>query len=220
MIFDYGYHVILFEIFTFLDYPDLMSLQSVNRFFRGYCQDSMIRSLISRKHEIYMDSVLNYRYGSIYTLEQKLNLAISEEDLLSVRYLISRITVPDHSLYYAASLNRYRSLSLIFSLVDIPIDTKNECLYLAAKDNCYEAAKLVLEDPRVDPGSYYSSSFTWSAGNGHLDIVKLLINDPRVDPTAGDMAAYHWALENGHGEVVEFLSRDPRVSQVLNGISH
>ena len=86
----------------------------------------------------------------------------------------------------------------------------NKLFMNSAKKGHVGVVKLLLKDPRVDPGADNNYAIKWASRNGHVEIVKLLLKDPRVDPSVDDNYAIKWAADNGHVELVELLLNDPR----------
>lgn len=111
-------------------------------------------------------------------------------------------------------------------------------LYDALRNNHVEIVELLLNDGRIDPGSFDNVALRAASASGYLDIVNLLLEDPRVNlinsltiasengqlnvvnrlledsrvnPTFENNEAIINASENGHINVVNRLLEDPRV---------
>ena len=77
-------------------------------------------------------------------------------------------------------------------------------------------ARLLFEDPRVDPSARNNKAIQWASGQGHDAVVQLLLADARVDPSAQNNFAIRWASGQGHDAVVRLLLADPRVDPSAN----
>jgi len=71
--------------------------------------------------------------------------------------------------------------------------------------------RMMLTDPRVDPGANDNIAIWMASQYGYTEIVKLLLADPRVDPGARENVAIWMASQYGYTEVVRLLLADPRV---------
>ncbi len=78
--------------------------------------------------------------------------------------------------------------------------------------NYVEIVKLLLADPRIDPGYADNICIKEASQHGFVEIVKALLADPRVDPSANHNRALEYAMENEHHEIVILLLADPRVN--------
>jgi hypothetical protein len=88
---------------------------------------------------------------------------------------------------------------------------------LAAWKGHTKIARILLNDPRVDPSAKDQEPLKRAARNGHVDTVKVLLNDSRVDPSALHQRSLKLAAGNGHVDIVKVLLNDPRVDPtVLN----
>ena len=59
------------------------------------------------------------------------------------------------------------------------VDT-NDVFSMSCMNGNTEIVKLLLTDPRVDPGAINNYAINWSSENDHVEVVKLLLNDSRV----------------------------------------
>jgi len=92
-----------------------------------------------------------------------------------------------------------------FAIVFEDSDALNFAFRLAAENGCTEIVKLLLDDPRVDPGANDNYAIRMAGKIGCTEIVKLLLDDPRVDPCAQRNYAIRMATKKGHTEIVELL---------------
>jgi len=70
---------------------------------------------------------------------------------------------------------------------------------------------LLLNDPRLDPGSNRNQLIRWAASNGHTQLVRELLKDPRVDPSDVNNAALTGAEVYEHDNIIRLLLNDERV---------
>lgn len=89
----------------------------------------------------------------------------------------------------------------------------------ACSNGNLEIVKVLLADPRTDPGYGPGSgpghdpdkAIKEAASGGHSDIVQILLDDPRVDPTIWNNRPFNWAAMYGHVDTMKILLKDPRV---------
>jgi hypothetical protein len=104
----------------------------------------------------------------------------------------------------------------------------NLCKYGTSKasgtKNEVEIVKLLLKDPKINPGARDNEAFiqaccfgTSKASFASVEIVKLLLKDPRVDPSARNNEAFIVACYYyGRIEIVKILLNDHRVDPSAN----
>ncbi|MBA2656541.1 MAG: ankyrin repeat domain-containing protein [Tatlockia sp.] len=83
-------------------------------------------------------------------------------------------------------------------------------LILACKYGRVAVVKILLADPRVNPGEYANQAIQTAIFSGFSEIVELLIKDPRVDSTKGDLLLD--AVLEGDAEIVKILLEDPKIN--------
>ena len=110
-----------------------------------------------------------------------LSTAVNNKDLRVITFLLN-----NRSRYTIEELNQ--------SIVD--------CVKKHHDDN--KVLKMLLEDPRADPGYNKNEALQYACRVGDIETVKLLIADPRVDPSFPSNNAMLIARENGH-KLIEAL---------------
>ncbi len=83
----------------------------------------------------------------------------------------------------------------------------------ASENGHKEIVKLLLEDPRVDPGDDDNYAIISTSDK---EIFKLLLADPRVDPSDRDNWLIKWASTISDKEIFKLLLADPRVRAKLS----
>lgn len=68
--------------------------------------------------------------------------------------------------------------------------------------------KVMLDDPRLNPGMRKNAPLQVASANGHVRVVKLLLQYRGVKPAANNYYALAAAYKYGHSEVVDVLLRD------------
>jgi ankyrin repeat protein len=82
--------------------------------------------------------------------------------------------------------------------------------------NYYKIAKLLIDDPRINPAINSNRMLKVASLTGYDKIVKLLLKNHRVDPAASNNYAIRKASWKGHTDVVKLLLKDPRVDPSAN----
>ena len=100
---------------------------------------------------------------------------------------------------------RYAKIQLLSLKIRVnPAADENNAIRWASQNGHLEVVKILLQDPRVDPGIFQNWLLYDKIGRGakdnnpirvasqmgHLEIVKLLMKDPRVDPSALDCRGF------------------------------
>lgn len=87
----------------------------------------------------------------------------------------------------------------------------NNLFVNACSHGHYKIAKLLLEDPNVDPSEYNNQAIQEACKNGFLKIVNLLLSDPRVDPSDSNNSALELACKHNNLHIIDTLLEDQRV---------
>ena len=79
----------------------------------------------------------------------------------------------------------------------------NYPLLWACCEGHYDFAKILLQDPEVDPNNYLQNGniLAYACAEGHTDIVKLLLRCRKVDTTLGTYKAIRWAICRGRADI-------------------
>ena len=94
---------------------------------------------------------------------------------------------------------------------------KNQHLDRGGLFNCVvkrgliDKVKVLLKDPKVNPGSDDNYAIMLASESGRLEMVKLLLKDERVDPSDRGNVSIWAASEKGHLDTVIELLKDERV---------
>ncbi|KAJ3259378.1 hypothetical protein HK103_002281 [Boothiomyces macroporosus] len=91
------------------------------------------------------------------------------------------------------------------------IDPRNYELNMAASNSNVEIVKILLNDPRVNPGDFNNLAIRTASELGDAEIVQLLLQNRNVDPSVLDNAALRLACYFGNVKVASLLLQDPRV---------
>lgn len=75
----------------------------------------------------------------------------------------------------------------------------------------YDIVKLLLQDPRVDPGAYANEAIRMAVNGKHPRVVNLLLEDSRVNPADYHNQALRIAIASGNEEITDLLLSDSRV---------
>jgi ankyrin repeat protein len=118
-----------------------------------------------------------------------------------------------HALICAASSG---SIQTAKSLLQRKAYRFNDAINSASSKGHLEVARLLLNDPRTDPGAYENAALISASRAGHLDIVQLLLTGVRDDPSAEGSFAIAVASRNGHLEIVRRLLQELRVDPTLH----
>lgn len=89
-----------------------------------------------------------------------------------------------------------------------PSANNSSALGSAIWNNYTEIAKLLLQDPRVDPNT--NGPLSLAAIKGNTELVKILLRHPNVDVATSRALIY--AIENNHIDIAKLLLADPRVN--------
>ena len=87
----------------------------------------------------------------------------------------------------------------------------NVAIKMASINGHTEIVKLLLADPRVDPGDGKNPAIKWVVFNGYTEIVELLLKDSRVNPADCKNFAIRMASKYGCVNIVKLLLKDSRV---------
>ena len=82
-----------------------------------------------------------------------------------------------------------------------------------------EIVRLLLKDPRVDPGAHHNSAICHAVYSEYPDIVRLLLTYETVDPTIQDNLVLTYAIQHGYIDIFRDLYGRQQVYSSLNNPS-
>lgn len=103
------------------------------------------------------------------------------------------------------------NVTFVNALLYWPLLSVDRGLYIACRYGHYHVVKLLLNDPRCDPGSYDNKALFETIERGSTTILELLLDDGRVDPSVNLNNALAFACHVGHGGLVSKILLDDRV---------
>jgi ankyrin repeat protein len=108
-------------------------------------------------------------------------------------------------------IDRENNIKIARLLLEDPRVNPSEALSMAVHTGNIDIINLLLENKRVDPSNNNNSLIIRASSKGYFNVVKKLLLDPRVDPSANGNSALRSASRHDHYDIVKLLMSDPRV---------
>ena len=209
-------HDVLYEVMSFLDYPNILNLCRTNKVIGQFCRTNrLVQDLLNIKKDTH-----EYIQCNENDLSQAFSNATGNDEIDVIDDMIRMGFDPSEDDNESIKEScKYGNLESVKRLLKDPrVDpsaTNNYAIIWASVANHYEIVKLLLKDPRVDPRAAIGAA----SRNGHLETVKLLLEDPRVDPRVNNYYAIRQATEYGHDEVAKLLLNHPLIKNKYEKIN-
>ncbi|ORY45086.1 hypothetical protein BCR33DRAFT_716428 [Rhizoclosmatium globosum] len=96
-----------------------------------------------------------------------------------------------------------------------PTCRSNRALLWTCMNDDVNSVRILLADPRVDPGGNHKA-FLAACANSSVNTIKLMLTDPRIDPTFESNGALSLACRTATVETVQLLLEDSRIDPTIN----